>query len=103
MRVGYSAVVFFTLLAGDARHYTIGWFDWAALVLVLAGFGAALLAQYRSRGALGRLQYPLLALLALAVLSTAWSFYAGLTLNTAAPWVTAVGTGGLHPRALIPV
>ena len=91
-RVGYPALVLFTLLAGDAWRYTVGWFGWAALVLVIAGFGVALLVRHRSRWAFGRLPYPLLAFLLLASLSTAWSFYPGATLlGTAALLVTAVG------------
>ncbi|MEP6480432.1 MAG: O-antigen ligase family protein [Rhodoglobus sp.] len=95
-RVGYPTLVFFTLLAGDAWRYTIGWFGWAALVLVLAGFGVALLVRNRARWAFGRLPYPLLAFLALTLLSTIWSFYPGFTLlGTAALWVTAIGGLGL--------
>lgn len=79
-RVVYPALVFFTLLAGDAWRYTIGWLGWAALVLILSGFSVALLYRNRSRWAFGRLPYPLLAFLLLAVLSTVWSFYPGATL-----------------------
>lgn len=91
-RVGYPALVLFTLLAGDAWRYTIGWFGWAALVLVLAGFGVALLVRNRSRWAFGRLPYPLLAFLLLAVVSTAWSYYPAFTaLGAFALLVTATG------------
>ncbi len=95
-RVGYPALVLFTLLAGDAWRYTIGWFGWAALVLVLAGFAVALLVCHRSRWAFGRLPYPLLAFLILALVSTIWSFYPAFTLlGSAALLVTAIGAVGL--------
>ena len=95
-RVGYPAFVFFTLLAGDAWRYTIGWFGWAALVLVLAGFAVALLVRYRSRWAFGRLPYPVLAFLTLALVSTIWSAYPAFTLlGSAALIVTAIGATGL--------
>jgi O-antigen ligase len=91
-RTAYPALVFFTLLAGDAWRYTIGWFGWAALVLALAAIGVVLLVRNRSRWAFGRLPYPLLAFLLLAVLSTAWSFYPGATaLGAVALLITAVG------------
>ncbi|CAN5214413.1 hypothetical protein BH11ACT4_BH11ACT4_02240 [soil metagenome] len=93
-RVGYPALVFFTLLAGDAWRYTIGWFGWAGLVLVLAGFGVVLLVRHRDRWAFGRLPYPLLAFVLLCLLSTTWSFYPAFTvLGSFALIVTA--TGGL--------
>lgn len=95
-RAGYPALVFFTLLAGDAWRYTIGWFGWMGLVLLLAGFAVALLVRHRSRWAFGRLPYPLLAFIALALLSTAWSFYPAFTLlGSAALIVTATGAVGL--------
>jgi len=79
-RVGYPAVVLFTVLAGDAWRYTIGWFGWAGLALILTGFGVALLVHYRSRWAFGRLPYPLVAFVTLALISTVWSYYPAFTL-----------------------
>jgi hypothetical protein len=91
-RLGYPALVLFTLLAGDAWRYTIGWFGWAGLVLALAGIGVALLVRQRSRWSFARLPYPLIAFLLLALLSTAWSYYPGATaLGNAGLLVTAVG------------
>jgi O-antigen ligase len=90
-RVGYPAIVLFTLLAGDAWRYTIGWIGWGALVLVLAGFGVALLVRSRSSWTIGTLPYPLLAFLLLATLSIVWSFY---------PSATLLGLAGLFATAV---
>jgi len=80
IRVGFPALLFFTLLAGDAWRYTIGWLGWAALVLVLTGFAVALLVRHRARWAFGRLPYPLIAFVTLALVSVIWSYYRPFTL-----------------------
>ncbi len=95
-RVGYPALVLFTLIAGDAWRYTISWFGWGALVLVLCGFAVALLVRYRSRWAFGRLPYPLIAFVTLALVSTLWSYYPPFTLLAFAGLLTTVvGAVGL--------
>ena len=78
-RTVFLVVVLFTLLAGDAWRYTLGWTGWAILVGLLAVVSVALLVLQRSRWRVGNLPFPLLAFLALTVLSIAWSFYPGAT------------------------
>ena len=78
-RSAYAVLVMFTLIAGDAWRYTIGWWGWAALTASLAVMAVGILVRQRSHWALGRLPYPLLAFLVLATASTAWSFYPGAT------------------------
>jgi O-antigen ligase len=95
-RVGYPALVFFILLAGDAWRYTVGWYGWAVVVLALAAVAVALLVRNRLDWRVGGLPYPLLVFLAYAALSTAWSFYPGATaLGLAGLLVTAVGAVGV--------
>jgi len=92
-RVGYPALMLFTVLAGDAWRYTIGWFGWAGLALILTGFAAALLVHHRSRWAFGRLPYPLIAFVTLALLSTLWSYYPSFTLLGFAGLLATVVSG----------
>jgi O-antigen ligase len=61
-------------------------------VLAIAAVAVVLLVRARTRWSLGRLPYPLLAFLALAVISTAWSYYPGATaLGAASTIATAIG------------
>jgi O-antigen ligase len=93
-RAAYAVLLLFTLIAGDAWRYTIGWWGWAGLVAALSVVAVAALYRQRSSWRIGRLPYPLLAFLALAVLSTTWSYYPGATALGAATTV-ATATGGL--------
>lgn len=68
----------FTLTAGDFWRYTLTWWGWGAIVLVLLVLG--IVEIVRARVDLRRLPITLFALLALMLLSTSWSNYPGWTL-----------------------
>jgi exopolysaccharide production protein ExoQ len=68
----------FTLTAGDFWRYTLTWWGWGAIVVVLLVLG--IVEIVRARVDLRRLPLTLFALLALMLLSTIWSDYPGWTL-----------------------
>jgi exopolysaccharide production protein ExoQ len=74
-RFGLLTVALFTILAGDAWRYSITWFGFGAIVLVVSVFSALLLVHTRDRWRIGGLPYALLAFVALLTLSIAWSYY----------------------------
>ncbi len=91
-RTTFLVLTLFTLMAGDAWRYTIGWTGFAIVVGLLAVISVVLLIVQRDRWNAGLLPYPLIAFLVLTVLSLAWSFYPGATaLGLAATWSTVVG------------
>ena len=91
-RAVYLVVVLFTLLAGDAWRYTIGWLGWGIVVGLMAVASVALLVVQRAKWRLNGLPYPLLAFLVLSALSIAWSFYPGASaLGVASTWFTVAG------------
>jgi len=88
----FLVFVLFTLLAGDAWRYTLGWAGWGVVVGLMAAASVALLVVQRGRWRLDSLPYPLLAFLVLAALSIAWSFYPGASaLGVASTWFTVAG------------
>lgn len=80
--------VAFTMLAGDAVRYSIGWIGWGALLVVLFGLAVALLVSKR-REIDSKPSWPLISLLTLMAVSTLWSAYPGFT---ALATVAQVGT-----------
>jgi exopolysaccharide production protein ExoQ len=78
----------FTLAAGDVWRYLLGWWGWGGIVLLL--FALAVIELIRMRVDLRLLPYPLMAFLALATLSIAWSAY---------PGASALGVAGLFVTA----
>ena len=91
-RTAFLVFVLFTLLAGDAWRYTLGWVGWGILVGLMAVASVALLVIQRRAWRLNSLPYPLLAFLVLAALSIAWSFYPGASaLGVASTWLTVAG------------
>ena len=74
----------FTLAAGDVWRYLLSWWGWGAIVLILCAL--AVIELVRDRVDLRRLPYPLIAYLALATASIAWSAY---------PGASALGVAGL--------
>lgn len=87
----YLVVLLFTLLAGDAWRYTVGWVGFGVVAGVSACLSVALLVRHRERWRMGGLPYPLLVFLVLTVVSIAWSFYPGPSaLGAIATWVTVI-------------
>ena len=88
----FLVLTLFTLLAGDAWRYTVGWTGFAIVAGLLAVASIVILAVQRALWNFGGLPYPLIAFLALAVFSLVWSFYPGATaLGLAATWCTVIG------------
>lgn len=90
-RTAWLALALVLLLAGDAVRFTTGWWTFSILALLVGAYAVLLLVSQRDRWRIGTLPYPLLAFLALATLSIAWSFYPAATaLGLFATWVIAV-------------
>jgi exopolysaccharide production protein ExoQ len=95
-RTVFLVVVLFTLLAGDAWRYTLGWLGFGIIAGLIAAASVALLVVQRSRWRLNSLPYPLLAFLVLAALSIAWSFYPGASaLGVLSTWLTVAGAAAV--------
>ncbi len=77
-RVAYVGL--FTLLAGDAVRYTVGWWGWGALLVLLLGWTTYLFIKSEPRRILRQVPLPLTLLLALMALSAIWSNYTAFTL-----------------------
>jgi exopolysaccharide production protein ExoQ len=71
----YAVVLFVTVLAGDAERYSLTWYGWSAIILALFVISLVLVIRGRARWRFSGLPFPLLAFLALTVLSIAWSDY----------------------------
>lgn len=81
----------FTVLAGDVWRYTITWFGFGGIVLVISVFSVLLLVRNRARWSIGGLPYPLLVFLVLITLSIAWSAYPSATaVGLVATWLTVL-------------
>lgn len=86
-RTGYIILLVFTLLAGDAWRYTVSWYGFGVIAVALTVVSVALILRHRP--SLKSLPMPLLAFLALATLSLAWSFYPGSSaLGLLTTWMT---------------
>ena len=77
---GFAVVALFTVLAGDAWRYSLSWYGFGAIAIVLAVVAVLLLVRNRHAWHFSRLPYPFLAFLGLATISVVWSFYPGATL-----------------------
>ena len=88
-RQAFLLVALFTLLAGDAWRYSISWFGWGAIALLVVIAAVVLLVQQRDSWRVAALPYPLLAFLLVATASIAWSFYPGASaLGVLSTWAT---------------
>ena len=74
---GFATLTLFTVLAGDAWRNSISWYGFGALAAILSALSVAVLVRHRSSIRPGSLPWPLVAFLALATVSIAWSFYPG--------------------------
>lgn len=88
----YAVLVFFTVLSGDTERYALTWYGWGAIILVIFVIALVIIIRARARWRLTGLPFPLLAFLALTVLSIAWSDYRQYTAAAALlSIVTAIG------------
>lgn len=88
---GFAAVAFFTGYAADAWRNSISWYGYLVVVLAATVLSIVLLVRHRSVIRLGMLPWPLVAFLALATASIAWSFYPGASaLGVLAQFITTV-------------
>lgn len=76
--VAYLGV--FTLLAGDAVRYSLGWWGWGVLLVALLISTAALFVTNKPLETLKLTPWPLTALLVLMLASAVWSAYPAFTL-----------------------
>lgn len=90
-RLGFSVLVLFTLLAGDAWRLALGWWFFGVLTIGLTLLAAWLLWLQRARWSIGGMPLPLLAFLALAMASIFWSHYPGATaLGLFTTWIIVI-------------
>ena len=90
-RLGFAVVALVTALAGEAIRYSISWWGFLAVALVVTAVAVLYLVHDRDRWRIAELPYPLLVFLALATASVTWSFYPGATvLGLGATWAAAV-------------
>ena len=90
-RTGFLVLALFTLLAADVWRYTISWWGFLVLALAITAVAVVLLVRDRTKWSFQRLPLPLIAFLALTVVSIFWSFYPGATaLGIAATWATTI-------------
>ncbi|MDQ1574029.1 MAG: exopolysaccharide production protein ExoQ [Actinomycetota bacterium] len=78
-RRGFAVTAFFGILAGDALRYSITWYGWGAVALILTAVGIVFLVKSRRDWRFNRLPYPMIAFLVLVVISIFWSDYPGWT------------------------
>ena len=74
-RLGISTFILFVGWASDSVRNAIGWWGFGVVVLFMVLGSSLLLIRSRRRLTLNRIPLPLIALLGLAVLSIAWSYY----------------------------
>jgi exopolysaccharide production protein ExoQ len=99
----YAVLVFFTVLSGDTERYALTWFGWGAIILVIFVIAVVILVRARSRWRFAGLPFPMLAFLALAVLSIIWSDYRQWTAAAALlSIVTVVGALSLAVTFTLP-
>ena len=71
----FAAFEFYVVLAGDSLRYSITWWGWAAVILVSVAISVVILVRLRSQWRFNQLPYPLIAFVALTIISIAWSNY----------------------------
>lgn len=90
-RFGFLLLALSLALAGDAWRYAFGWWTFGVLGVLTAVVAVVLLVVDRARWRIADLPYPLLAFLALATVSLAWSAYPAATaLGLLTTWMLVV-------------
>ncbi len=79
----------FTLMAGDAVRYSVGWIGWGIVLAVMLSGSLYLFAKDRQNNTLREVPWVLWALLGYMLLSAVWSAYAAVTVLAA---VTQIAT-----------
>jgi len=72
-------LILFTLMAGDAVRYSIGWWGWGTLLVLEFAVAIYLLIRFKDQFQ-SRLTWPLLSVLGLMALSILWSAYPAISL-----------------------
>jgi exopolysaccharide production protein ExoQ len=99
----FAIVVFFTVLSGDTLRYGLTWYGWGAIILAIFVIALVIVIRARSRWRFTGLPFPLLAFLALAVLSIIWSDYRQWTVAAAIlSIVTVIGALSLAVTFTLP-
>jgi exopolysaccharide production protein ExoQ len=99
----FAVLVFFTVLSGDTERYGLTWFGWGAILLVILVISLVIIVRGRARWSFSGLPYPLLAFLALTLLSIIWSDYRQYTAAAAIlSVVTAIGALSLAISFTLP-
>lgn len=79
-RATLAYIGLFIVSAGDTVRYTIGFFAWGVICVLLALVALWFFLKSNPKATLRRMPFTLTALLGLMLLSTAWSFYPAHTL-----------------------
>ena len=88
---GFATLVLFTGLAGDAWRNSISWYGFGVVVAIIVATAILILVRHRAVVTLANVPWPLVAFLALATLSIAWSFYPGASaLGVLSQFVTTI-------------
>ena len=75
--LAYIAV--FTLMAGDSVRYSIGWYGWGAVLLLLFAASMTLFIKNQPITAIREIPWPMWAVFGWMALSTIWSAYPAIT------------------------
>jgi len=90
-RLSFSAFALFTGLAGDSIRNLLTWWGYGAVVLLVVAGSLVLLISGRKRWTFTSLPLPLVAFMALATLSIAWSHYPlASLLGVTVQWFTTI-------------
>lgn len=75
----FAVLAFYLVLAGDSLRYSLSWYGWGVVAIAVAAISVVILVRLRSTWRLNRLPYPLIAFVAITILSLAWSDYTAWT------------------------
>jgi exopolysaccharide production protein ExoQ len=99
----YAVALFFSVLSGDTERYALTWYGWGAIIATLFVISLVLVIRARHRWTISSLPFPLLAFVALTILSIAWSDYRQWSVAGAvATFATVVGAFALSLTFTLP-